>query len=91
MTAQPTQKPQYNNVQQHSIIPHRSFKHNHSKIHNSLEHHQSITTPSSVQRYHSIIMCSCSTIKDLNIIHLIDIIRVTEEAIEEVVMEVEDW
>ena len=55
-----------------------------------MEHHHSIIKMhSSVQHHHIIIMCSCSTIRDLSIIHRVDIIRATEEALEEETMEEE--
>jgi hypothetical protein len=55
-----------------------------------LEHHHNIKTHNNVQHHHCTIIRIYGTIKDLSIIHCAEIIKVTEKAIEEVVMEEED-
>jgi hypothetical protein len=74
----------------HSIVTSNSFKKNHSTtICNRLENNHSITTHKSVQHHHSTIICTHSIIKDLNTINHAEIIKVTEEASKEDVVEEE--
>jgi hypothetical protein len=90
-------QPQYNPCNNYSITLHNncstisrsSLQHNHNIMHNNSKGNNSIILHNSAQHYNITITHIFSIIKELNIIYHTEIIRETEEDLEEEVMEEE--